>query len=998
MEAGEAPHTNGHRATAAENGLSGGGLQGRDNGPAPGTGTGPVRRVTIADGPPAVSGASDGASDGRSDGASDGIGRGSVSPPVVKPAMKPKPVMRPTVTAGDAVTTGDSVAVSDGVTGRSVSGTVSGQTSNTDTDRPALRCAICGQHFRNPKILPCLHTFCQHCLRRHVPPESLSVSCPSCKCHSILPPAGVSGLQTNRLLALEPDSCTACAGTGTCPTCVAVAAEESRNPAKESSDSDSDSGSESESDVTQESSRRRRGADWQLYCSNHAGQTLRFFCRDCETAVCASCTDILHAQHSTCRLSETGAEQRQALLALRQRVSSQMDVERRRRALLSAAGGQLRQARLQAEQDLQAYCHSLVQTVHRRKEALTGLLAQIYRDRVSDIEHQLVRLDSFLTELDACERHMERALDSGTDTEVLLLNKQVTVRVGGQQLQQQRQQADAEHAGELRFEASNTDRLEAQLASFGSFHAGPDPPEPAALVPQSETDGGATGRPPGDQLLLDIPARLSHSGGHSPGQTHSHSPSQSHSHSPSQSHSHSPGQSHSHGPSQAHRQSPSQIHGHSPSQIHGHSHSQIHRHSLSHAPGQLHSQGHSPAQLHRHSVSHSPGQLRVQRHSPSQAHRHSVSHSPQLHSHSPSQSHSQGSSHSPSPGQSNGHCQLPSSDVSSERSSAERVPARRSLSGSAASPSVISTGSRGSGVSQPSSRRSSRRSVPPPMPPAEDDLVLSIGEKGRGRGEFSNPQGVCYVAAADRLLVADSNNQCVQVFSAEGECKLRFGVRGRAAGQMQRPCGVASTPDGNYVVSDYENRCLCVFDPLGKLVRRIGHGKLQGPKGVTTDRRGNLLVVDNRGSAVVTFSTGGRLLARFGSRGTAQHQFAGPHYVAVDSQDRVVVTDFHNHSVKVFNADGKHLFSFGGNGEAPGQFNAPTGVTTDRYDNILVADWGNSRIQVFDNTGRYLSIVNTGATPLYGPQGLAMSPQGHVIVADTGNHAIKFYTYHPLAA
>ena len=54
--------------------------------------------------------------------------------------------------------------------------------------------------------------------------------------------------------------------------------------------------------------------------------------------------------------------------------------------------------------------------------------------------------------------------------------------------------------------------------------------------------------------------------------------------------------------------------------------------------------------------------------------------------------------------------------------------------------------------------------------------------------------------------------------------------------------------------------------------------------------------------------------------------------------------------------------------------------------------------QVFDNTGRYLSTVNTAATALYGPQGLAMSPEGHVIVADTGNHAVKYYTYHPLAA
>ena len=85
---------------------------------------------------------------------------------------------------------------------------------------------------------------------------------------------------------------------------------------------------------------------------------------------------------------------------------------------------------------------------------------------------------------------------------------------------------------------------------------------------------------------------------------------------------------------------------------------------------------------------------------------------------------------------------------------------------------------------------------------------------------------------------------------------------------------------------------------------------------MTTDRRGNLLVVDNRGSAVVTFSAGGRLLARFGSRGTAQHQFAGPHYVAVDSQDRVVVTDFHNHSVKVGHVvrEGGHRSREGGHG------------------------------------------------------------------------------------
>lgn len=53
-------------------------------------------------------------------------------------------------------------------------------------------------------------------------------------------------------------------------------------------------------------------------------------------------------------------------------------------------------------------------------------------------------------------------------------------------------------------------------------------------------------------------------------------------------------------------------------------------------------------------------------------------------------------------------------------------------------------------------------------------------------------------------------------------------------------------------------------------------------------------------------------------------------------------------------------------------------------------------LQVFDNTGQYLSTINSSVSPLYGPQGLAMSPEGHVIVADTGNHAVKLYAYHPL--
>lgn len=57
---------------------------------------------------------------------------------------------------------------------------------------------------------------------------------------------------------------------------------------------------------------------------------------------------------------------------------------------------------------------------------------------------------------------------------------------------------------------------------------------------------------------------------------------------------------------------------------------------------------------------------------------------------------------------------------------------------------------------------------------------------------------------------------------------FRFGVRGRNTGQLQRPTGVASLPDGHYIVADYENRWISVFEPSGKYVNRIGKGNLLG--------------------------------------------------------------------------------------------------------------------------------------------------------------------------
>uniref|UniRef100_A0A9L0SUD5 Tripartite motif-containing protein 2 n=2 Tax=Equus TaxID=9789 RepID=A0A9L0SUD5_HORSE len=280
--------------------------------------------------------------------------------------------------------------------------------------------------------------------------------------------------------------------------------------------------------------------------------------------------------------------------------------------------------------------------------------------------------------------------------------------------------------------------------------------------------------------------------------------------------------------------------------------------------------------------------------------------------------------------------------------------------------------------------------------PIEDDLIFRVGTKGRNKGEFTNLQGVA-ASTNGKILIADSNNQCVQIFSNDGQFKSRFGIRGRSPGQLQRPTGVAVHPSGDIIIADYDNKWVSIFSSDGKFKTKIGSGKLMGPKGVSVDRNGHIIVVDNKACCVFIFQPNGKIVTRFGSRGNGDRQFAGtldgPHFAAVNSNNEIIVTDFHNHSVKVFNQEGEFILKFGSNGEGNGQFNAPTGVAVDSNGNIIVADWGNSRIQVFDGSGSFLSYINTSADPLYGPQGLALTSDGHVVVADSGNHCFKVYRY-----
>ncbi|XP_066517069.1 tripartite motif-containing protein 3 [Hoplias malabaricus] len=751
-------------------------------------------------------------------------------------------------------------------------------------DKQFLVCSICLEHYHNPKVLPCLHTFCERCLQNYIPPQSLTLSCPVCRQTSILPEKGVAALQnnffiTNLMEVLQRES--ECSQPEACNVLESASAATSAQP---------------------------------LSCPNHEGKVMEFYCESCETAMCLECTEGEHREHVTVPLRDV-LEQHKAAL------KNQLDTIRNRLPQLTAAidlvndiSRQLAERKSEAITEISSTFEELERALHQRKNTLITDLENICSTKQKVLQAQLATLLQGKENILSSCSFSEQALSHGSATEVLLVQKQMGERMGA--LERHAFPEQPHENGHLQC-LVETEGLRRSIQNLGVLlttsavgHTSVATGEGLrhAVVGQTTTVTVTTKDKAGELVKTGNAALKAKIAGPDGSVTEAEVTDN--------------------------------------------------KNGTYDVGYTLRSEGEFSFSLllYGQPVRGSPYRLRAVK-----------------------------------------PCDAPQSPDDVKR----RV---KSPGGGGGGGHV-----RQKAVRRPSSMYSTTKKKENPI---EDELIYRVGTRGRERGEFSNLQGIS-TSSNGRIVVADSNNQCIQVFSNDGQFKLRFGVRGRSPGQLQRPTGVTVDMNGDIIVADYDNRWITIFSSDGKFKSKIGAGRLMGPKGVAVDKNGHIIAADNKACCVFIFQSNGKLVTKFGAKGTLDRQFTdksapntptepkvsksgpafSPHFVAVNNKNEIIVTDFHNHSVKVYNADGEFLFKFGSHGEGNGQFNAPTGVAVDGNGNIIVADWGNSRIQVFDSSGSFLSYINTTADPLYGPQGLALTSDGHVAVADSGNHCFKVYRY-----
>ena len=186
-----------------------------------------------------------------------------------------------------------------------------------------LECPICQEQFTEPRVLPCQHTFCLHCLEKIREHQSTteSIPCPVCRATYYLTTAGIDDLPKNifaanlidivcqddvqvqagsgssntenrQLCTLDTDECSQPA-TVYCDVCDVYMCEQCELYHKNNKLAKK----HKTISVTQVTTRKIKP-----FCPKHTSIPLDIFCRDCNLIICSSCLTN-HEEHKCCGLN-----------------------------------------------------------------------------------------------------------------------------------------------------------------------------------------------------------------------------------------------------------------------------------------------------------------------------------------------------------------------------------------------------------------------------------------------------------------------------------------------------------------------------------------------------------------------------------------------------------------------------------------------------------------------------------------------------------------------
>ena len=311
-----------------------------------------------------------------------------------------------------------------------------------------LTCPICLEQITNPKILPCYHSFCLHCLEGMAPElieGKLCLPCPTCRSPCPEPDKGLASLPTSfvinnlsevyglmkKVLANQQASCDNCDKTNAisyCKQCSKFLCPECHHHHKnwrKFSNHQTLSLEKVASTAYQLPQAKPEATD---NCTDH-NKPLVIFCETCEELICQLCTVRKHSGHNYDVVIDTYRKQYDTIVkSSLQPLNQQVD-------RLSQCMTSLTDRRKAINEQSQKTKEGVHLMITELKQVLDETERKLIRDvnvallhKINVLDHQIKEVETALGQVRECRDHVEQSVRIGTPQQVLSTKSQMMSR------------------------------------------------------------------------------------------------------------------------------------------------------------------------------------------------------------------------------------------------------------------------------------------------------------------------------------------------------------------------------------------------------------------------------------------------------------------------------------------------------------------------------------------------------------------------------------------
>ena len=173
----------------------------------------------------------------------------------------------------------------------------------------------------------------------------------------------------------------------------------------------------------------------------------------------------------------------------------------------------------------------------------------------------------------------------------------------------------------------------------------------------------------------------------------------------------------------------------------------------------------------------------------------------------------------------------------------------------------------------------------------QGEYLTQIGGEGNLDHQFNYPWGLS-VDSDGNIIVVDSNNKLIKIFTPSGQFLRKFG----GEDLLVDPCHCIQK-DQYCIVSDYGDDSIKVFNAYGDFLYKFGNegdGEFDNPYCLSVDKAEHLMVCDGNNDRVQVLELNGKFITKFKLKGGGS-----PMSTAVLSDGRIVVSDFRDSRIQI---------------------------------------------------------------------------------------------------